>query len=60
MLRLRKLRSTLRICLTLLLARMFGEYIHSGWNGVYDYARYRWRGQDYAIPTTTYQGTPIA
>lgn len=33
MIDVRKLVSTLRICATLFLARMFGRYIHSGYNG---------------------------
>ena len=47
-----KFWSTLRICVRIIMARTFGEYIHSGWNGQNDYARYRWRGHDYFIQTT--------
>lgn len=43
---------TLGICGRALMARTFGEYIHSGWNGQCDYARYRWRGHDYFIQIT--------
>jgi hypothetical protein len=33
------------------MARMFGEYHHSGWNGQVEFARYRWRGEEWLIPT---------
>lgn len=46
-----KLFSTIRIVFTLFMARMFGEYQHSGWNGEYEYARYTWQGEDWIIPT---------
>jgi hypothetical protein len=49
---LRKLRSTARILLALGLARTFGEYVHSGWNGEFDFTRYRWRGKEWIIPTS--------
>lgn len=49
---LRKLTSTTRLCATLFMARMFGRYEHSGWNGEFEYARYSWRGQSWAIPTS--------
>ena len=45
-----KLLNTLRIALTLILARTFGKYINSGWNGDFEYARYEWRGQEWCIP----------
>lgn len=47
-----KFFKTLRMCWRLMMARTFGQYIHSGWNGQNDYARYRWRGHDYFIQTT--------
>lgn len=46
----KKLIKTIRICSTLFIARTFGEYNHSGWNGVFDYASYNWRGETYHIP----------
>lgn len=49
---LRKLRSTTRLLANLWMARTFGEYVHSGWNGQVEYARYRWRGQEWLIPTS--------
>lgn len=49
---LRKLRSTLRIAATLILARTFGRYEHSvyGYGGI-SYAKYEWRGKHWAFPT---------
>ena len=47
----RKLLSTLRILFTLGMARTFGHYRHSEWNGELDYAIYEWRGKMWAIPT---------
>lgn len=49
---LRKLLRTLSILSKLGMARMFGEYVHSGWNGQCEYARYRWRGKEWIIPTS--------
>ena len=49
---MRKLISTLRIAATLIAARTFGRYIHSGWNGVHEYSRYKWRGKVWTIPLT--------
>ncbi len=49
---IKKFGSTLRICARVIMARTFGEYAHSSWNGDCDYARYRWRGHDYFIQTT--------
>lgn len=48
---IRKFFSTLRICGCLIMARTFGTYVHSGWDGVNEYAQYRWRGQEWRIPT---------
>lgn len=48
---MRKALDTIRLTLTLALARTFGQYIHSGWNGEFEYARYRWRGKEWVIPT---------
>lgn len=48
---MRKLIDTTRICATLFMARMFGRYEHSGWDGERDYARYVWRGKTWAFPT---------
>lgn len=53
---LRKLGSTMSILFNLGMARTFGEYVHTahGLAGEFDYARYRWRGQEWAIPTTAF------
>lgn len=45
-----KLRSTLGIIATLFMARTFGKYQHSAYDG-FGYAIYHWRGRDWAIPT---------
>jgi len=49
---LAKLIKTMRICATLFMARTFGEYEHSGWNGDHDYVQYNWRGKSWRIPTS--------
>lgn len=49
---LNKLGRTARILGCLFAARMFGEYQHSGSDGRIEYARYRWRGRDWIIPTS--------
>jgi hypothetical protein len=46
-----KFANTLRLCASLLMARTFGRYLHSGWNGDVEYARYEWRGREWVIPT---------
>jgi hypothetical protein len=46
----RKFIQTIKICSNLFMARTFGEYIHSGWNGRFDYVSYRWRNRVYDIP----------
>lgn len=46
-----KLFGTIHILSCLALARTFGEYRHSGWNGEFNYARYTWRGKQWIIPT---------
>jgi len=47
----RKLRSTLCIATTLVLARTFGKYEVSIGDGGLCYAKYRWRGKVWAFPT---------
>lgn len=47
----RKLIKTIRLLYTLFCARMFGQYIHSGWNGDFEYAQYKWRGKEWVTPT---------
>ena len=47
----RKFVSSVCICSTLLLARTFGRYVHTIFDGRLTYAEYEWRGQRYAIPT---------
>jgi hypothetical protein len=48
----RKLMGTVRILSDLGMARTFGKYEHSGWNGDISYAQYRWRGKTWIIPTS--------
>ncbi len=50
---LRKAFSTAKILFCLGMARTFGVYVHTVWNGQFDYAVYRWRGKTWAIPTAT-------
>jgi hypothetical protein len=45
-----KLFGTIRICACLFMARTFGEYLHSGWDGTVEYHRYAWRGEEWIIP----------
>jgi hypothetical protein len=45
---------TLRIAFTLIMARTFGEYMHSGWTE-FDYAKYKWRGREWCIPLSPYE-----
>ena len=47
---IKKLIKTIKLLSTLFCARMFGKYIHSGWNGEFEYARYHWRGKEWIIP----------
>lgn len=47
-----KLANTLKLCATLFMARTFGKYEHTVWNGEFDYARYTWRGRSWAFPTS--------
>jgi len=58
---LKKLCSTVRILACLGLARTFGQYEHSGWDGTISFARYRWHGQSWVIPTSSAKGeaTPL-
>lgn len=51
LLALRKLASTARIVATLAMARTFGTYEITVFDGELTYAKYRWRGQTWAIPT---------
>lgn len=50
--KLRKLKGSLKIAATLVLARTFGAYEHSGFDGKIEYARYTWRGRSWVIPTS--------
>ena len=47
-----KLLSTTRLCATLFLARTFGRYEHTVWNGEFEYHRYSWRGKVWAFPAS--------
>lgn len=42
-----------RILYSITMARHFGEYQHSGWNGEFEFHRYRWRGEDWIIPSSS-------
>ena len=53
--RLKKFCATLRIAVTLVLARTFGKYEHSV-TEEFTYARYRWCGRVWAFPTTPFDG----
>jgi hypothetical protein len=55
---IRKLASTAKIVATLTMARTFGQYEHTVWNGDFTYAQYRWRGQSWAIPTSAMEDLP--
>jgi hypothetical protein len=47
-----KLTSTIKLGFTLMLARTFGYYLYSTWNGGFEYAIYKYRGKTWAFPTT--------
>lgn len=49
---IRKLISTLHMLACLGMARTFGTYQHSGWDGAVEYARYYWRGRYWIFPTS--------
>lgn len=49
---MRKVLSTLKILYTLGMARTFGVYVHSGWNGEHDYVRYLRNGEVWDMPTS--------
>lgn len=51
----KKFKSTLNICVTLFVARMFGKYEHSLWDGKSEYAQYRLMGASWLIPLTPVQ-----
>lgn len=48
----RKLPKTIAISANIFLARTFGEYVHSVWNGDFHYAVYQWRGERWVVPTS--------
>lgn len=48
---IRKFASSVRVAWCSLMARTFGVYVHSGWDGVNEYSQYRWRDQEWRIPT---------
>ena len=47
---MRKFFQTLRIAATLVMARTFGRYVHSGWDGYHDFSKYEWRGRVWHVP----------
>ena len=52
---LHKLRSTLTIAVTLILARTFGTYLWSEHSYELSYALYEWRGEVWAFPTEPFR-----
>lgn len=56
----RKLVSTARILFALGMARTFGEYVHSVYDGELDCAVYKWRGRSWVIPTGPKESQPAA
>jgi hypothetical protein len=56
---IKKLFKTIKLLSTLLGARMFGKYMHSGWNGEFAYACYQWHGKEWIIPTSPVDGSSI-
>lgn len=56
---LHKLSGTIAMLACLFMARMFGEYRHSGWDGVIHYARYTWRGREWIIPTSAVDSSTL-
>jgi len=52
---MRKFMQSLRIASTLVMARTFGQYVNSGWNGEFEYSKYIWRGNAWIIPLTPVQ-----
>jgi hypothetical protein len=53
----RKLGRTIRTLSCLFMARTFGEYHHTVWDGGFTYARYQWRGKVWAVPTGPLEDT---
>jgi len=56
---LHKLCSTVAMLFCLFMARTFGKYQHSGWDGVIEYARYSWRGKEWVFPTSAVDSTDL-
>lgn len=59
MFHIKKAWQTFKICKTLFMARTFGEYLYSGYDGGCTYARYRYDGLVYEIPTSSLCGKGI-
>jgi hypothetical protein len=55
----RKLGRTLGMLTCLFMARMFGQYRHSGWDGVISYARYSWFGYEWIFPTSAVESASL-
>ena len=53
---MRKLWHTLKLASCMVMARMFGEYQNSGWDGNVDFAIYHWRGRSWFIPLGAIDG----
>ncbi len=52
MFHLHKFWRSVAIATTLIMARTFGRYLHSGWNGIHNFAKYEWRGEVWYFPTS--------
>ena len=46
----RKFWNTLKLAGCMIMARTFGQYMHSRWNGEVNGAVYTWRGRCWFIP----------
>jgi hypothetical protein len=47
---MQKLWHTMKLAGCMVMARTFGKYEISGWDGTVDFAVYRWRGKSWFIP----------
>lgn len=46
-----KFRKTIGIAFRIILARQFGRYVHTVYDGQFEYAVYVWRKKEYMVPT---------
>jgi len=54
-----KLWHTLKMCACMAMARTYGEYINSGWDGQCDFSVYLWRGRYWFIPLGPMEGSGL-